>query len=74
MVAPLPIPYQHELTGKVRHRVGFRKRLVLQVEVQYLTRTTPMSEAKGPFTYWRDATTKDLALVALDTLTQRGKE
>lgn len=69
MVAPIPRPVGVQLTGNVRHRVGFRGCLVLQVEVEYHTQTTPFSEQKGPHLLWRDARTSDLATTALSTLT-----
>lgn len=72
MVAPRPIPMEYKLTGKTRHRVGFRGRLILQVQVQYMTQTTPYSEKKGPHTFWRDATTADLAERALNALSKEG--
>jgi hypothetical protein len=51
-----------KLTGNTRYRVGWRKRLILQVEYRYLH-----SECHGGFidcdvrTDWRDARLEDLA-------------
>lgn len=73
MVACIPRPVDAQLTGNVRHRVGFRGRLVLQVEVQYHTQTTPLSIKNGPFHHWRDAKTADLATTALITLSEKAK-
>lgn len=74
MVACLPRPVDVTLTGKVRHRVGFRNRLILQVEIQYFTQTTPYSPKTGPIYFWRDAKAEDLASTALQTLREKGKD
>lgn len=48
------------LTGKTRYRVGWRKKLVLQVQYSYGTRANFSGELLGPHYQWRDATNSDL--------------
>ena len=47
------------LTGKTRYRVGFRKKLVLQVEYTYAT-LDPMDLHQYNQTKWQDAKVEDL--------------
>lgn len=57
MVATIDIYTEKSLTGRARVRMGFRRRLVLQVEV---TVTVIRCFAKvGERTRWRDATPED---------------
>lgn len=46
------------LTGKTRYRVGWRKRLVLQVQ-EVRTFPTPYGDVER-YLYWVDATIEDL--------------
>lgn len=66
MVYPIPREAGHKLTGKRRHRSGWHKKLILQVEVTYYTYTwvdrgwggVNMSEPKF---FWRDARIEDIS-------------
>jgi hypothetical protein len=58
MHAPIPIYHSPRLTGKTRYRVGFRKLLILQVEVR-LAECLRLVDT-GKFGYrWRDARIDD---------------
>lgn len=58
------------LTGKTRYRLGWRGRLVLQVEYRahrYVSRyAVPSPWAMGLARYWRDATVEDLQALYQD--------
>lgn len=64
-VPPRPVVQSLGLTGRTRHRVGFRGRLVLQIEHRFLPDTyRPPGHGHQPRSYvtaWRDATLADLA-------------
>lgn len=51
------------LTGAKRYRVGFGKKLVLQVEVARYDYSLPweLFKKKGVKSYWRDATVQDIS-------------
>lgn len=64
MVVPPWRQSGHKLTGKRRHRLGWRKTLVLQVEVTYymyqFIDRGPCSNTKW-YSVWRDATINDIS-------------
>lgn len=54
------------LTGKTRYRIGWRKKLVLQVEHSYGQRITAgerRGQIAGPYFGWRDATCEDMQAI-----------
>ncbi len=51
---------ENKLTGRTRHRAGWRGRLVLQVEYSYRTYFSPDAGYSPEDTAWRDATVKDV--------------
>lgn len=63
MVAPLDIHLDKCLTGRARVRVGFRRRLVLQVEVTVAVYR--YFKQVGERTRWRDARPEDAISRAL---------
>lgn len=48
------------LTGRTRYRIGFRKKLVLQVEVWYRPFARNPCTKTTPYGAWRDATIEDM--------------
>lgn len=65
MVNPISQEAGHKLTGKRRHRMGWRKKLVLQVEITYYLYTwqdhgKPYGDESWRFA-WRDATINDIS-------------
>jgi hypothetical protein len=53
------------LTGNTRFRLGFRKKLILQVEYKYFTDDLYGTGQPGPDGYclgWKDATLQDITL------------
>jgi hypothetical protein len=65
MHAPTPIYYSPCLTGRTRYRMGFRKLLILQVEVR-LKESLCLRDT-GNFGYrWRDARISDFVPMSWD--------
>lgn len=61
MVAPMWRTYNHRLTGATRVRMGWRGRLVLQVEEQFQAFQWQAREHLDPLrTRWRDARITDI--------------
>jgi len=52
---------QEQLTGKKRYRVGFGRKVIFQVEFSdRMTDPIDYSYTGPEYTYWRDATIKDI--------------
>lgn len=61
MVTPLWLPTSPTLTGRIRHRLGWRGRLVLQVEEEWFMRQGIAAPDKSKrHTRWRDAILADM--------------
>lgn len=61
MVTPLWLPTSPTLTGRIRHRLGWRGRLVLQVEEEWFMRQgTAAPDKSKRHTRWRDAIWSDM--------------
>lgn len=61
MVAPIWREYGHTLTGNTRVRLGWRGRLVLQVEETYQTyQWNPRPSVDRAHVRWRDAVVTDV--------------
>lgn len=61
--APIPIVGAFTLTGRRRHRLGWRNRMILQVEErapQGCTRYGTAEWSENPILRWRDASPQDL--------------